>query len=334
MTQEKRVLLVRMDKIGDLVLALPADQSSALLGWAPTWLISQGTAFVTKNSVPPRNFIEANKKFSWSEFKKTCKKIRALNPDLAIVLYAPWWVGLALLISGVKNRFSRRSRWHSWIFYNRGLRQSRKHGGRHESELNLELVEAAFGKAATQAKTVAPLRLKAPEVPLVANEFKKANYFVVHPGMAGSALNWPTERWAELVRELIKIAPVAITGTALDRDYTEPLKELLKNTDQVIWLTEKLNIDQLLSLLADAKGVIAPSTGVLHLAASLGTPSVGIYSPLPVQRPVRWGPKGPSVIAIEPPPVGADNQTEARAAMNQIAATQVLQALGELGVLP
>lgn len=300
MALKKRVLLVRMDKIGDLILAIPTDQTPALEGWEPTWLISKGCAFIPTHSVPPRRFFETEKSFSWSAFGDLYKKIRQLNPDLAIVLYAPWWIGLALWCAGVKRRFARRSRWHSWLFYNLGLRQSRKHGEHHETELNQELVEAALHHAKSSLPMVPALRLEAPQQSLEPWGLSPKGYFVVHPGMAGSALNWPSEKWAELITVLVKKGPVAITGTSSDRAYTEPLRPLLSDLPGVVWLTEKLNINELLFLLSQAKAVIAPSTGVLHLGASLGVPSVGIYSPIAVQRPTRWGPRGPLALAITP----------------------------------
>ena len=65
-------------------------------------------------------------------------------------------------------------------------------------------------------------------------------------------------------------------------------------------MNEKLNIEQLLFVLSHAKHVVAPSTGVLHLAASLGTPVTGIYSPVRVQKATRWGPKGKNARTLTP----------------------------------
>jgi len=59
----------------------------------------------------------------------------------------------------------------------------------------------------------------------------------------------------------------------------------------VRWLVSELTTAELLDVLAQAKSVVAPSTGVLHLAASLGTPALGLYSPRIVEHPRRWAPK-------------------------------------------
>ena len=49
-----------------------------------------------------------------------------------------------------------------------------------------------------------------------------------------------------------------------------------------------------------ARSVVAPSTGVLHLAAALGVPAIGIYSPLKVEHPRRWAPRGPRATFLVP----------------------------------
>lgn len=90
------------------------------------------------------------------------------------------------------------------------------------------------------------------------------------------------------------------------------------------WLAEQLSIGELLDVLSGARCVVGPSTGVLHLAASLDTPVVGLYSPRKVEHPRRWGPKGPRV-SILVPDVPAD--TTDSTVMNQIEVDQVLTAI-------
>ena len=93
---------------------------------------------------------------------------------------------------------------------------------------------------------------------------------------------------------------VAITGTKNDEQYLQPLKLALKDNHKVVWLDKQLNGYQLLKLLKHAKANIAPSTGVLHLSASLGAPSIGIYSPIKVHQDKRWGPKGKKATSFSP----------------------------------
>jgi ADP-heptose:LPS heptosyltransferase len=140
-------------------------------------------------------------------------------------------------------------------------------------------------------------------------------------------LNWPQEFYVELIDKLSREAPVVITGTKMDADYLKVV-ESVREKQNVRWLVGDLKISELLDVLSQASGVVAPSTGVLHLAASLGTPAVGIYSPRKVEHPRRWGPRGPRVSALLPNVVGG---SEARAdVMREITPEQVYQRLTDL----
>jgi heptosyltransferase I len=329
-----RALLVRMDKIGDLVLSLPADGIPALKEYTTHWLISRGTGFVPAHAAPARPYFEAEKGFSWREFRRVVKWIKHFRPDVAIVFHAPWWLGLALLCARVPSRIGRLSQWHSFLFFNHGVRQSRKSGDRHESDLNVELANAGL-RFSGPNDPPEPLALH-PPLPAAALEawgLEPRGYAVVHPGMAGSALNWPPDHYAALIRHLSAKGRVAVTGTRGDLSILDRVRASLGDAPGVIWLDEKLTSEQLLLVLACAKAVIAPSTGVLHLSAALGTPSVGLYSPIPVQRPTRWGARGRLVRNLVSPAGPEDAERDPAGAMARITPDQVTAALGEMKAL-
>lgn len=300
-------LFIRMDKIGDLVLSLNADQWGPIQHENNHWWVSKGLEFIPERAFPQRPCTSFSKNFSLKEFFRSVKWLRLHRPERAFVFHAPWWVGLALLISRVPIRIGRRSQWHSFLTFNYGVRQSRSKGDRHESQFNIDLMQKAWLKLNPQSSVASTLpdalTLKAPDTPkglLRQHGLEDVDYVVVHPGMAGSALNWPTECYVEFIKNTSKDLKVVITGSPLDRTYIEPLKKELHSLSNILWLDEKLNLQELLVVLDTAKVLVAPSTGVLHLASSLGTPSIGLYSPRRVQRPTRWGPRGKCVFTFVP----------------------------------
>lgn len=330
------IVLVRMDKIGDLVLTMPVDSHPALGGAREHWFISSGMGFVPENALPRRSFTEFKRSFSFSEFFRMCKWLRANKPQTIILLHNPWWVSLAAWSAGVPERIGRLSQWHSFLFYNLGIRQKRSASDRHESDYNFDLVEWGLGRLGLRAtRDLAQtksgfLRLRAPgdTNALGTHGLKAGEYRVVHPGMAGSALNWPSENFSELIADLARESVVVITGTKMDAKYLEPLKAVCENKN-VCWLVGKLNTRELLDILASSRSVVAPSTGVLHLAASLGRPALGIYSPRRVEHPRRWGPKGDRVAYVMPR-VNDDTQKFPPEIMSEITPAQVKKALQEL----
>lgn len=58
-------------------------------------------------------------------------------------------------------------------------------------------------------------------------------------------------------------------------------------------LTGQLSLPQLLAFVAATDGLVAGSTGPLHLAAALGRHALGLYPPIRPMHPGRWAPLGP-----------------------------------------
>ncbi len=293
------IVLVRMDKIGDLVVSLPVDEHPAFAGQRVHWIVTKGLSFIAEQAVPKRTVTEFKRRFSPADCIRLINWFRRNNPRTVVLLHTPWWVSFAAWAARVPERMGRLSQWHSFLFLNIPVRQSRKVSDRHESDFNFELVEHGFahlGYRPTSTLNILKqsyLRLLPPNPfgTLDVRGLKSKGYRVVHPGMGGSALNWPPEYFRELIERLAKDSTVLVTGTKADHKYVNQIAAV-KDVPNVKWLVDELKVFELLDLLSQARSVIAPSTGVLHLAAALGTPVVGIYSPRTVEHPRRWGPKG------------------------------------------
>jgi ADP-heptose:LPS heptosyltransferase len=323
----KKNLLIRMDKIGDLVLTLPVDQVLDSKDQT-VWFITQGLEFFPEHASPKRQFIGFKKQFSWLEFKRMYLTIKKLKPDRAIVFHAPWWVGLALLCAWVPTRVGVRSKWHSFLFFNSSLRQKRSRAEKHEAHYGLELVERA-----TQQKfefaNLKPLSLSSGFYPEKLSEWglERMDYIVVHPGMAGSALNWPISKYIGFIQEISKTTTVVVTCGPQDEKYVGPIRKEFTGHEKVKIL-EGLSLKELLLVLEKSNGVLAPSTGVLHLAASTGVPTLGIYSPVGVERALRWGPRGLNADTLTP--VINNNNFDRETIMDTLSVGQVLNTFRQM----
>lgn len=307
-SENQPVLFIRMDRIGDLVLSLGADsifsESQPKNDVSPVdWWIAPNTGFIADHAMPRRRVREMKIKIQFAEFKRLLRELKVRAYKTAIVFHAPWWVSPLLWLARIPNRVGVKSQWHTFLFLNKGVRQKRSLSEFSEYEYNLRLVEEGLGLPLGRISRE-PLKLgvdpKWQDETLRDHGLTAGKYAVVHPGMGGSARNWPTANYISWIQEAAKKETIVITGTASDDSMLEPIRQALGATNKVVWLDRKLSGPMLLHVLAGARIVLAPSTGVAHLAASLGQPVVGIYSPVKVQHPRRWGPLGESVEVLIP----------------------------------
>jgi ADP-heptose:LPS heptosyltransferase len=127
----------------------------------------------------------------------------------------------------------------------------------------------------------AALRLR-PDLPAVAG--LPDRYVVVHPGADAPARAYPAERWAEVVGALAADGwLVVVTGSAAERPLTAAVAG-----SSALDMGGRLNVAELASVIAGADAIAVGNTGPGHLAAAVGTPVVSLFSP--VVPLVRWAP--------------------------------------------
>jgi ADP-heptose:LPS heptosyltransferase len=102
-------------------------------------------------------------------------------------------------------------------------------------------------------------------------------YACIHPGAQLPSRRWPPERFAEVADHLAAAGlTVVLTGTAQEADITGAVKREM--TMPALDLTGNTELGGLAALIAEARILVCNDTGVSHIAAALGTPSVVICS--------------------------------------------------------
>ena len=266
-----------------------------------TWIIQKGLSSVVDLGLQKRKYLELDKENPKEASKKLQKFLHEFKPDIAISFQGPWWVNYELFKARVPIRSGVHSQWHSFLFLNKGLRQKRSRSLQHEFDYNKDLVLKTF--SLKNDKRFYYFEILKPSQTEVLQKFNlnPKKYIVVHPGMMGSALNWSQTQYIDFIHKKInEKKTVCITGTAADDIYLIKIKKEFQNHPQVRWLQNQLNLKELVEILAESEWVLAPSTGVAHLAASIGATIHGIYSPVLVHHPRRWAPRGPNVIVHVP----------------------------------
>lgn len=99
---------------------------------------------------------------------------------------------------------------------------------------------------------------------------------VIHPGVTAVDRQWPVEKFAAVADALAQAgAEVAVTGVAEEREIVEAVARLARAS--VHALPGDLSLSGLAGLLERAAVVVSNDTGPHHLAAAVGTATVGIY---------------------------------------------------------
>jgi ADP-heptose:LPS heptosyltransferase len=288
---KKKVLLIRLDKIGDLICTLPADQILDSKAYDITWVVQRGLGQLLDLAENKIQYLEIDKSNPESAKKIFSDFLKTEKFDIAISFQCPWWINFELFKHRIKKRIGVLSQWHSFLFLNHALRQKRSQAVKHEFEYNLDLVKKITGPVQIDSKNLV-LKFQKPISSATLEKFNLKNYIVIHPGMMGSALNWSQDQYiAEIQNQIDHNKTVVITGTASDEPYLTKIKSMFENHPQICWLQSKLSMRELIEILYFSEKIIAPSTGVVHVAASLGKNISAIYSPILVHHPKRWGPR-------------------------------------------
>ncbi len=219
--------------------------------------------------------------------------IKKINAHVFVNVFPKKEIAYLVKKAGVPFRVGTTNRIYHWFTCNKLIKLSRKKSELHESQLNLKLLQ--FLKINT--------KFTIPEIsqfygfthlPAVPNDFKnlvdkdKFN-LILHPKSKGSAKEWGIDNFERLIELLPKDKfKIFISGTEQEGKL---MPELLKNKF-VTDLTGKLTLHQFIAFINLSDGLVAASTGPLHLAAALNKKAIGLFLPKRPMHPGRWSPIG------------------------------------------
>lgn len=121
---------------------------------------------------------------------------------------------------------------------------------------------------------------------------------------------WPAERFAELALRLTSPdgvfpgAGIAILGGPGDQERSMATP-VLTALPQALDLVGKLDLPEVAAVQARAAIFIGNDSGLMHLAAAAGAPTLGLFGPTPSDEYGPAGPKAQAVLADGPPGQGA-----------------------------
>lgn len=333
--QARRVGVICLGAIGDLLLlsGLLRGLRRELPLASLELVVSPGNA----GAVPLIGEADAVAAFDVRHVVSMVRHVRARHYDL--LFDSTQWARLGAIVSslsgaGLTVGFSTAGQWRS-LGYDRVVAHSAQ---QHETENFL-----ALGRALWPGLSGAPvLRLPDGAPPLAAGMADGRRHAFLHMWPAGYKSHlkeWPAGHWARLVRELTgRGFSVWLTGSGADAARNAAfVREQLSGEAHVHSLAGRASLTDLAWLLARADAVVSVNTGIMHLAALAGAPTVGLHG---ATNPRRWGPVGPRCVSLLPRKgqcaylnLGFEYPPGAEPALAHLPVEDVLAALGGLGVL-
>jgi ADP-heptose:LPS heptosyltransferase len=284
------ILVVRTDKLGDFITALPACK--VLKRHAPSNKIIVCVAPLNEPLARSCDFIDEvivdNGKSSVLEL---AGKLRALDVDVSITLFSNTRVAVAQFLARIKKRIAPATKI-AQIFYTDRIKQRRSEVRMAEFEYNLQLVkefcfdiDLSFEKPLLHfddAKSVYEIFCKEHNI--------TKDVIAFHPGFGGSSdANWSDDEYIELIKELIYVNKyqVIMTFGPDEKNLYEYFKEKLADADVVLYISEKGIVD-FAKILSGVKLFASTSTGTYHLAALVGTPTLTFFADTLFASSKRW----------------------------------------------
>src|SRR5216683_1295893 len=120
----------------------------------------------------------------------------------------------------------------------------------------------------------------------------------VHPTAGNDIKQWPLEYFAVVIDQLVEAygARISLTGAPGDEAVAAGIVRRLRHPDAVTSMIGTSPLAELPALMEGASLFLGNDSGLKHIAAGLGIPTVGVHGG--TLDPREWGPVGPSAVAV------------------------------------
>ena len=284
------ILVVRTDKLGDFITALPACK--VLKVHDPKNRIVVCVAPLNESLARACDFIDEvivdDGTGSIFAFAKTLKNAKI---DLSITLFSNTRVALAQFLARIPKRIAPATKI-AQIFYTHRVKQRRSEVKMAEFEYNLQLTRTAF--ADINLSFEKPL-IRFDDAQEIYERFCQENNIsreaiAFHPGFGGSSdANWSIDEYIELVKTAVNAGryDVVMTFGPDEQNLHDYCKEKLLGADVVLYISNE-GLVHFAKLLCNFKLFVSTSTGTYHLAALVGTPTMTFFADTLFASAARW----------------------------------------------
>ncbi|MFQ6037000.1 MAG: glycosyltransferase family 9 protein [Candidatus Aminicenantales bacterium] len=296
----KKILLVRLRRIGDIVMTTPAVRALRLA------LPEARIAYVVES--PYRKLVQGHPdiddpvvlspRIGTFGFLRFLWRIRRERYDLVIDFHGGPRASLLTWLSRAELKIGYRIRYRNFM-YDTALPRKPERGHFHSVENHLNLVRA-LGIPVPSALPLCLPEASADEKHRVTSLLEKnvpkgQGFVVLHIGAGNAFRDWGSENILELLRLFERPrVPVALAGGP--EDAASEARILKASSGHVFSCVGRLNLRELRELIRRASVYVGPDSGPMHIAASTATPIVALFGPT---LPAHFAPWQAEAVLIE-----------------------------------
>ena len=304
----RRILVVRVDMLGDLVLTTPAiralrraypDATIDMLAMPGTASVLDGDPDINRiltcdvNAwMAPASWLRAE---TWREIAAFLRETRGPRYDLAISVCGD--IGsIVTRLTGARRRIGYAGEAYPH-FMTDPVAGKRYLTPQHEVRYVLDLARAAGGEvdAVEQRPTLVVKADAQATIRQILREQRerlgaRGPIVAIHPGARnGTAKRWPMRHYAELGDRLSRELGALVVVTGAPNELALSHEIMRRMTAPAFDLTGKTSLQELVALMAESDLVITGDSGPMHIACAVQTPTVALHGPT---EPAQSGPTG------------------------------------------
>lgn len=298
----KHILISRTDNIGDVILTLP--MAGILKQHFPevkiTFLAKEYVRGIVEHCQFVDHFLSVDA-LKQCDREQAVQQIKSLEIDVVIHAYPSKEIAVLMKKACVPFRIGTSHRLYHWITCTHRVALSRAKSDKHEAQLNLKLLKPFHLDQDYDLDMLNNYTGFVCDEPLSPHikTFLKPGFFnlIIHPFSNGHAREWPISHFNALIRQLpADRVHVLLTGSQKENQMIQD--RIVSQCSTVTNTAGQCSLRELIQLVARADGLIANSTGPLHLASVLGIPTLGLYPYTHCMHPRRWKPIGKKVTVL------------------------------------
>lgn len=300
MATHDRILVVRTDRIGDVVLATPLIRAlrQAFPNAFIAAMVRPYARDVLLNNPHVNEIIEdddqgLNK--GRKGFWKQVENLKRYHFDTALLLLPTERLAWMLFFARIPYRITSSLRLYTVLTGMRSVRRQKYNPLRSEADYCLDLgrkLGVQTNDLNTEIFLTAQERDEGRKILRSAGVDIGDRIVGIHPGSGGSSPNWTVGKYVELAAKLLNGSDlqIVVTGSAKETHFWSEFEKI--RSRRIINLIGKLTLRQLIIVISHYECLFSPSTGPMHIAAALKVPTVSLFCPLPACSPALWGPQG------------------------------------------